>query len=135
MEDYTIEEYKMLRTEILHMLRMTKVCEGFATATLFSSFSLIFIKQYDTVLIFLAIFLYLINIKRDEYYYGIANISAYMHVFLEPKLKGINWETNCIYFNKMEDNDSEVKVYWLTKLNRHINSHIINYSIIATALI
>lgn len=86
-------EYRMLREEIVYLMKLHKML----TLFLYSSIGvyLPFVLKQENPFYILTIYLIVLPIAYKNFYYReqLAKISGYMIIFLEPYLKGVNWES------------------------------------------
>ena len=95
-----IEEYKMLRAEIINCINLQNtLCTFVITAT---SAILALALTYGQPLLFLLPMAIIIPLQGRIFHYrrNILKLSAYNIVFLEPQIKDIMWETRHQEFSK-----------------------------------
>jgi len=92
-EDKILREYESLRKEIADILAWQNTLYLFNFTAVSAIFAIAF--SNDNPYLFLLTFLVLIPVRsRYIYHYeGMIRAATYISVFLEPKLKGIAWET------------------------------------------
>lgn len=103
------KEYEMLHGEIEKKIELQNNLLIFmvtATATIIT----IAAQSKNLLLYLFPFFIIIPTMNRITYYRkAIARISAYMIVFLEPKLNGISWETRNLQLNRRNDEEKKDK--------------------------
>ena len=113
-EELIYKEYDMLHQEIEQKISLQNNLLIFMITTTVTIITLA-IKS-DSLLLYLFPFFIIIPITSRIAYYrmAMAKISAYMIVFLEPKLNGISWETRNVQFlrryNSGKRNDRKIQL-------------------------
>lgn len=101
------KEYEILHGEIEKKIELQNNLLIFmVTATIIT----IAVESENLLLYLFPFFIIIPTMNRITYYRkAIARISAYMIVFLEPKLNGISWETRNLQLNRRNDEEKKDK--------------------------
>lgn len=104
-----IHEYEILRNELNQKIEMVNSLITFTLTTVVAILTFALTKQ--NALFYLLPFCIIIPMYMRIAYYrsAIVKLSAYMIVFLEPKIKELNWETrNACLMNTLKKNDKRI---------------------------
>lgn len=126
--DYAIEEFKALRTELLYMIKMIKLYEGFFFTAVSASFGLLISEKNIPITILLIALAYIIMVYRYDYSKGVAKIGAYISIFIEPHIKNLEWENNLTILKEMEKNKT-IPTSVIQEVNRKIKKYMFNFII------
>lgn len=102
------KEYEMLHGEIEKKIELQNNLLIFMVTATGTA-----VQSKNLLLYLFPFFIIIPTMNRITYYRkAIARISAYMIVFLEPKLNGISWETCNLQLNRKHYEDKE-KLNWI----------------------
>lgn len=100
MEDQLLKEYEFLRNEIDQQQSLHNTLVTFTITTVVAVISFAATQSNPIMYLFAYCIIIPMSIRIAYYRKAMAKISAYMIVFLEPKLDGISWETRNLEFSK-----------------------------------
>lgn len=127
--DYAIEEFKALRSELMYMTKMIRICEGFFFTAVSASFGSLLSKNTSITILFISL-AYIIMIYRYDYSKGVAKVGAYIAVFIEPNTKGLGWENNSTILQKMKEKNLSI----IQKINSKIKKYMFNTIIFSLSI-
>ena len=113
-DDLVKEQYLMLRAQIMQNLNQTHtlLLTSYTLIGLIMAFAM---GMMNNPLIYTAVFfiLLIVSIKIKALNDTLVRISTYMRIFLEPKMKGMDWETNLnlLYQHKRLKNGPPKKIF------------------------
>lgn len=136
-KNYTIFEYKMLREEMMYLMKMVRIYQYIAI-TIIISFLSFYKPKYEysisisMIIIFFNTVICMISLHIKNNIIMITKISAYMEEFLEPKLYGISWETNTLLFSKINGDYKDQNIY--LKVTKFMYKNILDLALIFISL-
>ena len=108
-----MDEYKMLREELVDNLKMQERLTQFCYTVVLAIWTAAFTIQSEWVLLFSLLIIVSVSEKVLKSKIDSAYLAAYMHVYLEPKIPDIQWETNNAKYCKTHFRDKELNHFHL----------------------